>query len=141
VRTKAKVTAIHRSEKQNRYANHDGVHTETYDKPILSPGADPIVPDISGLNSARTFTLHTIPDMTKIPTFIQNNEPKHVAVIGAGFIGVEMVENLREIGVDCTIIGRSEQVMKQVDKDMANIIETHLTEKSVDVILNDGLDS
>src|SRR5699024_3428364 len=113
----------------------------TYDKLILSPGADPIVPDISGLNTDRAVTLHTIPDMDNIHTFSHNNEPKHVAARGAGFIGLEMAGNLRETGLDCTIIDRSEQVMKQVDKDMANIIETHLTEKSVDVILNDGLDS
>jgi len=141
VRTNAEVTAIHRSKKQIQYKDHDGVHTETYDKLILSPGADPIVPVISGLNTDRTFTLHTIPDMDNIYTFIQNNKPKHVAVIGAGFIGLEMVENLRAIGLDCTIIDRSEQVMKLVDKDMANLIETHLTAKGVHVILNNGLDS
>jgi len=141
VRPNSEVTAINRSEKQIQYKNYDGVHTETYDKLILSPGADPIVPDIAGLNTDRTFTLHTIPDMDNIHTFIRENKPKHVAVIGAGFIGLEMVENLRAIGLDCTIIDRSNQVMKLVDKDMANLIEAHLTAKDVHVILNDGLDS
>src|SRR5699024_5276280 len=141
VRPNSEVTAINRSEKQIQYKNYDGVHTETYDKLILSPGADPIVPDIAGLNTDTTFTMPTIPDMDNIHTFIRENKPKHVAVIGAGFIGLEMVENLRAIGLDCTIIDRSNQVMKLDDKDMANLIEAHLTAKDVHVILNDGLDS
>lgn len=141
VRSNAEVTAIHRSVKQIYYRNCDGEHIETYDKLILSPGADPIIPDVAGLNKDRIFTLHTIPDMDKIHTFIQKNKPKHVAIIGAGFIGLEMVENLQAIGLGCTLIDRSAQVMKLVDKDMANLIEAHLTAKGVHVILNDGLDS
>lgn len=141
VHANTEVIAIHRSKKQIQYKNNDGVYTENYDKIILSPGATANVPDFKGLNKERTFTLHTIPDMDNINTFIREKKAKHVAVVGAGFIGLEIVENLKAIGLECTVINRSEQVMKLVDQDMATWIADHLKAKGIRVIVNDGLAS
>ncbi|MFD1039984.1 CoA-disulfide reductase [Virgibacillus byunsanensis] len=138
VRTQSEVTAINRSQKQVQY-NHE--HVESYDKLILAPGASAIVPDIEGLNTDRAFPLHTIPDMDSIYAYIEANKPKSVAVVGAGFVGLEMVENFKEIGLDCTIIDRSSQVMKLVDPDLGSVIQEHIEKKGVEVILDDGLAS
>lgn len=141
VRTNSEVTFINRKKKRVQYKKENDIQEESYDKLILSPGAEAVVPNIDGLEVTRTFTLHTIPDMDAIHSFINTEKPKTAAIVGAGFIGMEVVENLHALGIKCTVIDRSEQVMKLVDKDMASIIEDHLNEKNVDVILNEGLDS
>lgn len=141
VHTNTEVTAIDRSAKRVQYNNKEGIYSTSYDKLILSPGASAIIPNMEEVNQERVFTLHTIPDMDQIHAFIKNNKPKHVAVVGAGFIGLEMVENLHAIGLDCTLINRSAHIMKLVDKDVAESIEDHLKAKGVHLILNDGLTS
>ncbi|QKY71515.1 CoA-disulfide reductase [Lentibacillus sp. CBA3610] len=141
VQTNTEVTAIDRQNKHVTYRDMSGEHESSYDKLVLTPGASAIKPDLEGLNDERVFTLHTIPDMDAIHSFIQTHEPKTCAIIGAGFVGLEMVENLRALNIDCTVIDRSEQAMKLVDKDMASIIEDHLAAKGVHLILNDELAS
>lgn len=141
VQTNTEVTAIHRSAKQIQYKSKEGVYSAPYDKLILSPGASAIIPNMRNVNQERVFALHTIPDMDHIHKFIKKSKPKHVAVVGAGFIGLEMVENLHAIGLDCTLINRSEHIMKMVDVDVAENIEDHLKAKGVHVVLNDGLAS
>lgn len=140
VRTNAEVISINRSVKKIQYTDESGTHDESYQKLILSPGAEAVTPDFPGLDKKRTFTLHTIPDMDKIYAFIKDNKPKTVAIVGAGFIGMEVVENLHALGLQCTVIDRSKQVMKIVDEDMAAIIQDHLKEKDVELILEEGLD-
>ena len=140
IRVNSEVTAINREKKHIQYKNTSGIHEETYDKLILSPGADAVAPDFAGIDKQRTFTLHTIPDMDKMNAFIKENKPKTAAIVGAGFIGMEVVENLHALGIKCTIIDRSKHVMKIVDEDMASVIQDHLTEKRVDLILEEGLD-
>ncbi|MEC5424193.1 CoA-disulfide reductase [Virgibacillus sp. C22-A2] len=140
IRTNTEVVSIDRDRKTIIYKDTAGNHKESYDKLILSPGASAATPPIEGLNADRTFPLHTIPDMDAIHSFIKRNKPKTAAIVGAGFIGLEMVENLHALGLNCTMIDRSEQVIKLVDSDMGSIVQKHLNDKGVTVILNDGLD-
>ncbi|MFC2949551.1 CoA-disulfide reductase [Virgibacillus sediminis] len=139
VRTGTEVTSIHRSEKKVLVKDKSGEYEESYDKLIISPGASAVVPDVEGRDEACVFTLRTIPDMEEIHQFIERNQPKNAAIIGGGFIGLEMAENLHERGITCTVIDRSSQVMKVVDKDMAEVIHEHLREKGIKLILDDGL--
>jgi NADPH-dependent 2,4-dienoyl-CoA reductase/sulfur reductase-like enzyme len=139
VRTDTEVISIDRSNKQITCKNAEGTYEETYDTLILAPGASAVVPDIKGIDNHKTFPLHTIPDMDAIYSYIEKQNPKTAAITGAGFIGLEMAENLHNRGIACTIIDRSAQVFKTVDADMAGHIQTHLEEKGIRVHLNNGV--
>lgn len=141
VRLQSEVIGIQPNDKNVEVNTHPGTYDETYDKLILAPGASPISPDIEGMQKENTFVLRTIPDMDHIKVYIQKEKPQSAAIVGAGFVGLEMAENLRALGLECTLIDRSNQVMKIVDEDMAGIIQTHMENKDVGVLLNDGLDS
>ncbi|SDR10296.1 NADPH-dependent 2,4-dienoyl-CoA reductase, sulfur reductase [Virgibacillus subterraneus] len=141
LKTDSEVVSINREQKQIEYKNNGAIQHETYNKLVLSPGASAIEPNLKGLNPKQTFTLHTIPDMDDIYAFINEHKPRTCAIIGAGFVGLEMVENLKSLDIECTVVDRSKQVMKLVDEDMATIIQDHLKAKGVNLILEDGLDS
>jgi len=112
---------------------------ETYDQLILSPGAKPIVPPIPGINEANAFTLRNIPDTDRIKSYVDLNEPKHATIIGGGFIGIEMAENLVERGLKVSLIEKSDQVMGPIDPEMAAYVHDELTAKGVELILEDGV--
>lgn len=97
-------------------------YTENYDYLILAPGAEPMKPPIPGINSPRVVTLRTIPDTDNIKKIVTNTKPKHSVVVGGGFIGLEMAENLHHIGINVTIIEMLDQVMGPVDYEMASYI-------------------
>ncbi|WP_042225044.1 CoA-disulfide reductase [Oceanobacillus manasiensis] len=144
VHTETEVTKIAREQKQitfQKQFNSIQEGTLSYDKLILSPGAHALCPEIDGMNDERTFTLHTISDMDTIDQFIERHQPATAAVVGGGFIGLEMVENLHARGIHCTVIDRGDQVAKLVDIDLAEHVSAHLAEKNVDVKLDDGLSS
>jgi len=141
VKTNTEVTFIDRSNKQIHYENSGETHVQSYDTLILAPGATAIIPELPGLHLDNTFTLHTIPDMDDIHSFIEEEQPKRVAIVGAGFIGLEMVENFRAIGLACTLINRSDHILKIVDHDFHTILTDHLHENGVQLELNDALDS
>ena len=109
--------------------------TESYDKLILSPGAKPVLPDFYTENE-RTFTLRTVEDTLKIRAFIEQNQPKVAVVIGGGFIGLEMAENLTELGVKTTIVQRGNHLLPTVDCDMASFIHASFRYRGVQIILN-----
>ncbi len=109
--------------------------TETYDKLILSPGAKPILPDFYTENE-RTFTLRTVEDTLKIRAFIEQKHPKTSVVIGGGFIGLEMAENLAELGVKTTIVQRSNHLLPTVDCDMASFVHANFRHHGVQLLLN-----
>lgn len=114
-------------------------YEEDYDKLILSPGAKPIVPNIKGLNEAiNLFTLRNIPDTDKIYAHL-NDGVKHATVIGGGFIGIEMAENLKERGVRVTLIEKANQVMPAADYEIAQFLHTEMEMMGVDLLLNDGV--
>ena len=107
------------------------IFEESYDKLILSPGAKPTVPDMSGVNSEKIFTLRTVEDTFKIHKFISDNNIKSAVIAGGGYIGLEMAENLLNKGVDVTIVQRPKQVMAPLDYDMACQIHGLLREKGI----------
>lgn len=135
----SEVTSINRFKKTITYKKKETVQEVHYDKLILSPGASPVVPQVEGIDNSRTFALRTIEDMDRIIEFINSSKPVSVTVAGAGFIGMEMLGNLQALGLDCTIVDRSSQLVGNLDKEVSEIIEGYLKEKGVNIILNDGL--
>ena len=118
------------------------VYEESYDKLLLSPGARPIVPPIPGLSENQSlFTLRNIPDTDKIKNYVDMKNPKKAVVIGGGFIGIEMAENLVDRGIEVTIIEMANQIMAPIDYEMASILHTHLKQKGVELILENGVQS
>lgn len=109
---------------------------ETYDKLILSPGAKPLMPNISGMDSNRIFTLKTVEDTFKMKKFIQDKNPKRVVIIGGGFIGMEMLENLLNLGLEVTLIEGSNQLLGQLDGDMASFVHVKLKNLGIRFFLN-----
>ena len=111
-------------------------YEETYDKLILSPGAKALRPPLPGINSPRIFTLRTVEDTFAIREQIEKTSPKNAVVIGGGFIGLEMAENLIHAGVKTTLLQRGDQVMAPLDYDMACHIHRYLRGRGVDLRLN-----
>ena len=112
---------------------------ETYDKLILSPGAEPIRPKIEGIESSRVFTLRNVPDTDKIKRFLTVKKVEKAVVVGGGFIGLEMAENLHEWGIKINLVEMAPQVMAHLDFSMASIINSELITKGVDLHLNDAV--
>lgn len=113
---------------------------ETYDELMLSPGANPILPSsIKGIGSDHVFTVRNVPDIDGIHRYMNDQNIKDVAVVGAGFIGIEVAENLREAGKNVTIIEASNQVMAPFDHDMAQILHKEIIDNGVDLVLSDGV--
>ena len=140
VRNLSEVIEIDRQNKKVKVKNHKTgeVYEETYDELILSPGAMPKIPYIEGIKSAdNLFTLRNIADTDRIKNYVDINKPQKALVIGGGFIGLEMVENLQKRGVEVTLVHSRNQVMKPVDYEMASILHSHLIEKGVKLILED----
>jgi CoA-disulfide reductase len=142
VRNLSEVTKINRDRKtvtvKNLRTNEE--YEESYNVLILSPGAKPIVPPIPGIEEAKAlFTLRNVPDTDRIRSFVDNEKPKRAVVIGGGFIGVEMAENLTERGIHVTLVEMANQVMAPIDYEMAAIVHTHMKEHGIDLILEDGV--
>ncbi|MFE8700187.1 CoA-disulfide reductase [Cytobacillus sp. FJAT-54145] len=142
VRPLNEVIKINREDKniivQNLQTNE--MYEESYDVLILSPGAKPIAPNIPGLQDANNvFTLRNIPDTDRIKGFIDDKHPEQAVVVGGGFIGIEMAENLADRGIKVTLVEASNQVMAPLDFEMASIVHSHLKEKGISLILNDGV--
>ena len=117
------------------------IYKETYDVLVLSPGAKPVILPISGIENAKNlFTLRNIPDTDKIKAHVDNNDIKNAVVIGGGFIGIEMVENLVERGINVTLVQLENQVMPPIDFEMATIVHDHLREKGVNLIFEDTVE-
>jgi len=116
-------------------------YTEGYDKLILSMGAEPIRPNIEGIGSDKVFTLRNIPDTYKIKEYIENKKPKSAVVVGGGFIGVEMAENLYNAGLCVTLVELSDQIIPPIDYDMASDVHRYLESKGVNLSLGNGIRS
>lgn len=117
VRIKQEVTAINRSEKTVTVKKVDTgeEYQESYDTLVISTGSSPINPPIPGIDAMRIMTLWSVPDMDRIKTFIAKTEAKTAVIVGGGFIGLEMAENLSHAGVKVTLVEMLDQVMAQVD--------------------------
>ena len=131
------VTAIHHETKTVTVKNLENgeVFDEGYDKLLLSPGAKPIKPNFEGIDSEKIFTLRTVEDTLKIKKFINEIYPKSAVVVGGGFIGIEVAENLRELGIDVTLVEAADQLMAPFDSDMASFIHAELRKNGVNLML------
>ena len=108
---------------------------ESYDKLLLSPGAKPVWPNLPGMNSDKLFTLRTVEDTFRIKEFVDQQKPKSAVMVGGGFIGLEVAENLRELGMDVTIVQRPKQLMNPFDADMASFIHSEVRKHGVKLAL------
>lgn len=114
-------------------------YEESYDKLVLSPGAKPIRPNLEGVDKPHVFTVRNVTDVEQIQSFVQQNEVKNIAVIGGGFIGVEVAENLRLAGHNVSLIEFANQVMAPFDYDMAQILHKEIIDHGIELVVNDGL--
>lgn len=141
VRTQQEVTAINREQKKITVTNHSTNQTyeESYDKLLLSPGAAPkmMFPNAAGMEGV--FTLRTVPDTLKIKSYVDTHHPRKAAIIGGGFIGIEVAENLKEQGLDVTVIEFADHIVASLDREMANLLHRHLEEKGVTLLLRKGV--
>ncbi len=115
-------------------------YEENYDKLILSPGAKAIIPPLEGIDNQKVLSLRTVEDTFKIDDYIKGHSVKNVVVVGAGFIGLEMAENLKEKGMNVTIVQLMDQVMAPLDKDMASIVHNYIRNKGVNLLLETSLE-
>lgn len=141
IRVKSEVTQIDTNSKKVTVHNHtdDSKYTESYDKLIISTGAEPIKPPLPGIDDKRIFSLRNVPDMDRIKKYIDTHNPGRAVVIGGGFIGLEMVENLHDAGLEVCVIERGDQVMTPIDFPMAAHVHQHLKSKHVDLYLNENV--
>ncbi len=116
-------------------------YTETYDKLVLCPGGNPIKPPLEGIDLDSVFTLWTIPDSDVIKSYIETKQPRSAVVIGGGFIGLEMAENLKELGLKVTIVEMLDQVMPPVDPEMVAFVHSHIIDHGVALHLSDAVSS
>lgn len=138
VRPFHEVTKISPATKSVTIKNQQGTVEESYDKLILSPGAKPLIPEMAGLLAAdNVYSLRNVPDLDKIMEALEK-EPKQATVIGAGFIGLEMAENLKTRGLDVTIIEKAPQVLPPLDEEMAAFVENELKAKGIRVITGES---
>lgn len=114
-------------------------YEESYDKLILSPGASPIVPDLEGIQSKHVFTIRNVTDIDRLNRYLQTDNVQDIAVVGGGFIGVEVAENLKLAGYNVSLVEFGQQIMAPFDYDMAQILHKEMFDKGVQVIVNDGL--
>lgn len=114
-------------------------YVESYEQLILSPGAAPIKPNIPGLNAENVFTMRNIPDTYALKRFVDMKQPKRAVVVGGGFIGIELAENLVERGVKVTLVELADQVIGPIDFEMAALVHSHLKENGLELYLQDGI--
>ena len=141
VRIKNEVIKIDREKKEVLVRNLEdrSEYIETYDKLVLSPGAEPINP-FKELNSNKISTLRNVDDSVKIREYIEENKPKNVVIIGGGYIGVEVAENIKHYDeVNVTIVEKATHVIASIDKDIASIVQNKLRENNINLILNNGV--
>jgi len=137
VKVHHEATEIHPDRKTVAIQNLETGETfeESYDKLILSPGAQPVRPKLPGIDSKRIYTLRTVEDTFRIREAVENGKLKSAVVVGGGFIGVETAENLREMGLAVSLIQRSNHILPPVDYDIASFLHAHMREKGVRLLL------
>ena len=136
IRLETEVVEINKEEK---FVLTNSNEKLSYDYLVLANGASPIIPEFAGLDKDKTFVIRTLSDADKIKSYIKNNPVKKVAVIGGGFIGIEIAENLIEMGLDTTLIELNSQILAPVDFEIAKIAQDEMIKKGVKLILSDGV--
>jgi len=143
VRTNSEVINVLPNTKEIEVYNriNNQTYLEKFDKLILSPGAEPIKPPFPGVNNDNIFTLRNIPDTYAIKDYVDQKNPKRAVVVGGGFIGLEVAENLYEKGLQVTVVELANQVMAPLDPEMAAIVHQHMKLKQVELFLENGVKS
>lgn len=140
VRVENEVTDIDTSSKTVTVKRADGSsYTENYDKLLLSPGSTPVVPPLKGIESEGIFTLRNVTDTDRIKNYLLTHRVQNAVVVGGGFIGLEMAENLQNAGAKVSIVEMADQVMAPVDFSIASHVHRHLMDKGVDLWLKTGV--
>lgn len=142
VRVNSEVIGIDTIEKQVHIRTSDGrEYNESYDKLLLSPGASPVRPPLPGIDSEGIFTLRNVTDTDRIKSFMQQKEVKNAVIVGGGFIGLEMAENLHHRGIRVSIVEMGNQVMSPIDFSMASLVHKQLQEKGIQLFLGQTVES
>ncbi len=143
VRLMSEVLSIDKENNKVKVKNHENgtEYEESYDNLVIATGSTPIVPPLKGIDSPTVFTLWNMSDTDNVFEFIKKNNPQKAVVVGGGFIGVEMAENLVDRGMDVSLVEMADQIMAPFDKDMAMILENHMRDHGVNLYLGEGLES
>lgn len=143
VLTRHQATAIDIKAKQVQVKNLENGQAIVlnYDKLIIATGAQPIIPPLPGISLGNIFTLRTVNDALKIKSFVDSGKVKNAVIVGGGLIGLEMAENLALRGIKVAVVELLDQILPPLDKDMAMLVQNHLTEKNVEIVTSDGVKS
>lgn len=136
VRINSEVVEVNPKNKSVKVKNKNSIYDESYDYLVLAPGAKPITPNLPGIDSNKIFTVRNVSDIDKIKSYVDKNTTKSAVVIGGGFIGIEMAENLKEKEINVTLIEAAPHILAPFDSDFSNIIEKELNDNEVSIILN-----
>lgn len=142
-RVQQEVLSINRDAKTVTVSNlaTGEMYDESYEHLVLSPGASPIVPNLEGVHSKHVFTVRNVVDIERLQNYVQTNDSKNIAVIGGGFIGVEVAENFTLAGRNVSLVEFADQIMTPFDYDMVQILHKEMIDQGVEVIVDDGLAS
>ena len=141
VRTRSEVIAIHPEKKQVTVRSAEGKeYTENYDKLLLSPGASPVVPPLPGIQSEGIFTLRNVDDTDRIKAYMTAHQVRRTVIVGGGFIGLEMAENLKHAGSQVAVVEMAPQVMGPIDYSMAALVHEHLQQQDVKLYLEQAVE-
>lgn len=143
VRIFSEVISIDKNNKTIKVKDYqtNKIYDENYDSLVLSMGAEPIKPKLNGIDSEKVFTLRNIPDTYKIKEFIEKNNPKKAVIVGGGYIGIEMAENLHQAGIDVTVVEMQNQIIAPLDYDMACEVHNYIKTKGINLLLGNSLES
>ena len=142
VRTNSEVIGIDIEKKNVQVRTNDGrIYTESYDKLLLSPGASPVRPPLPGIDNEGIFTLRNVADTDRIKQYMQQYPVKRAVIVGGGFIGLEMAENLHRAGAQVAVVEMANQVMGPIDYSMASLVHQHLQEKGIQLYLEQAVES
>lgn len=141
IRNFSEVISINRNDKEVLIKDYikNETYLEKYDKLILATGSTPNLPNIEGINNKNVFSLWNIEDTDKIYDYILKNHVKNSVIVGGGFIGVELAENLKERGINVSLVEFSNQILNQLDKDISIVIEKYIKEKGINLLLSKGV--
>lgn len=140
-RVQSEVTAIDRAAQTVRVRNHatGAEYDESYDKLVLAPGANAVMPRIEGIDGARVFTMKTVDDAGRLYDALHDADVRRVAVIGGGFIGIEVAVNLREAGYEVAVVEAMPQILRTFDHDMVQMLQKELIDHGIEVVLGDSV--
>ena len=142
VRTRSEVIAVDIKKKEVTVSASGGrVYTESYEQLLLSPGASPVRPPLPGIDSEGIFTLRNVSDTDQIKSYMQTHDVKRAVIVGGGFIGLEMAENLHHAGAEVSVVEMANQVMGPIDYSMASLVHEHLLQKGVKLYLEQAVES